>query len=282
MKVKLFTAAQVIDPIIEAYYRIHNTSSNVRVLHTHEYYELHCVLKGSLKHSFADGTSQDLPVGSLLFIRPEDEHVCLAATEEECEYINIAYSRGTLQELFGYLGKGFFPERLLATPYPPVYVLSETERRQFEHEFDGIASLPLGQKERIKTQLRLLLVNCLLKYFYTLLEYEGPQIPEWLSRAYDEMHKKDNFILGSERMIELSGKSHHHLCREFKKYFQQTPTDFINNLRLNYAANMLSFSNQSVMGIAMDLNFYNLSYFHHVFKKQFGMSPVKYRKGQSI
>jgi AraC family cel operon transcriptional repressor len=280
MQIRHFTADQVIDPAIEAYYRIHKTNSNVRMLHNHEYYELHCVLKGTLKHAFADGTSQHLPIGSLLFIRPDDVHVCLAATEEECEYINIAYSVESMDALLHYLGKGFQPERLLASPYPPLYLLTETERRQFLHQFERIAAMPLERKEQIKTGLRSILMDCLTHYFSTFTDSVDSDAPEWLTTVYGEMFKKDNFILGTERMVEICGKSHHHVCREFKKYFQMTPTDFINSLRLNYAANMLAYSSQSVMDIAMDLHFYNLSYFHQLFKSRFGMSPVKYRKRQ--
>ncbi|NQX58657.1 helix-turn-helix domain-containing protein [Paenibacillus qinlingensis] len=280
MQIRHFTAEQVIDPAIEAYYRIHKTSNNVRMLHNHEYYELHCVLKGTLKHAFADGTSQHLPVGSLLFIRPDDVHVCLAGSEEECEYINIAYSVDTVNALLHFLGKGYQPERLLASPYPPLYLLSESERKQFLHQFERIAAMPVGKKEGIKTGLRSILVGSLTQYFSTYTEARESDAPEWLTNVYGEMFKKDNFVGGPERMVELSGKSHHHVCREFKKYFQMTPTDFINSLRLNYAANMLAYSSQSVMDIAMDLHFYNLSYFHQLFKGRFGMSPVKYRKRQ--
>jgi AraC family cel operon transcriptional repressor len=282
MQIRYFTAAQIIDPDIEAFYRVNSTSSNIRTLHTHEYFELHFVIKGTLKHSFADGTSHNLPVGSLLFIRPQDVHVCLQATEEECEYINIAYSIATLQELFSFMGKGYRSERLLESRYPPMYCLTEVERLQFLRSFEQLAALPPDQKELIKTQLRSLLMECLLHCFPAQPLTEPTGAPSWLLEVYYEMYKKENFVLGTARMVELSGRSHHHLCREFKKYFQMTPTDYVVSLRLNYASNMLAYSSQSVTDIAMDLNFHNLSYFHQRFKKQFGVSPGKFRKGHQI
>jgi AraC family cel operon transcriptional repressor len=197
-------------------------------------------------------------------------------------HINIAYSIETLQELFRFLGWGYRSERLLESRYPPTYYLSVVERQQFLQSFEQLASLPLDQKELIKTQLRALLTECLLRCFPAQLLKEETGAPLWLLEVYDEMYKKENFILGTERMVELSGKSHHHLCREFKKYFQLTPTDYINNLRLNYASNMLACSLQSVTDIAMDLNFHNLSYFHQLFKKKFGVSPANFRKGHQV
>lgn len=282
MGVRYFTAAQIIEQEIGVFYRLLNTSSNVRNLHTHEYYELHCVIKGTLKHTFADGTSHLLPIGSFLFIRPADVHVCLPAGEEECEYINIAYSIETMQDLFHYLGKGFRSERLLESKYPPVYHLSEVDRLHFLRSFEQVAALPLDQKELIKTLLRSLLMEFLLRCFpvQPLMEERGE--PDWLRSVYYEMQKKENFVLGTERMVELSGKSHHHLCREFKKYYRQTPTDYILGLRLNYTANLLICSMKSVTDIAMDMNFHNLSYFHQRFKSQFGMTPARFRRGLRV
>ncbi|QGQ98416.1 AraC family transcriptional regulator [Paenibacillus psychroresistens] len=277
-----FTASQIIDPEIEAYYRVHNTRNNVRTLHTHEYYEIHFVVKGTLKHLFADGKSHVLNVGGLLFIRPDDAHVCLSANEEECHYINIAYSLNTVFELFKFLGDGFQSKRLLDSKYPPIAHLTQEEKRQFLAKFEKIVTLAIHQTALIKTSLRALLIDILVNYYSAFHFNDEPQKPDWLLHVYDEMHKKENFILGSERMVELSEKSHHHLCREFKKHFKATPTSFLNQLRLNYAANMLANSFNSITDIALDLNFNNLSHFHHLFKKQYGVTPAVFRKEQKI
>lgn len=279
MDILHFTASGIIDPEVEAYYRIHSTRNNVSSLHTHEYFEIHLVVKGTMKHQFADGSSQILQAGSLLLIRPRDIHVCLSANEEECRYINIAFSVETVQELLHFLGSGFQPDSLLEARYPPAVHLTEGERRHFLARFEKITTLPLQQKARIKTELRSLLAEAMIHYFSAgHFSDDGEGKPDWLLHLYNEMHRRENFILGVERMVELSGKSHHHVCREFKKYYHATPTAFLNSLRLNYAANMLAYSTSSVSDIAMDLNFTNLSHFHHLFKQSYKVSPAQFRK----
>lgn len=92
------------------------------------------------------------------------------------------------------------------------------------------------------------------------------------------MEKKENFTEGLARMQELAGKSHEHICREFKKRLNITPTEFINSLRLNYAKNLLMNSDESIIDIAMEAGFGNLSHFYHLFRKQYNISPSDFRK----
>ena len=69
-----------------------------------------------------------------------------------------------------------------------------------------------------------------------------------------------------------------HLSRVFRKYLNETPTDYINELRLNYAANLLSNSDENIPFISMEAGFENLSHFYHLFKKKFNTSPAEFRK----
>jgi AraC-type DNA-binding domain-containing proteins len=282
MQIRHFTAEQVINPDISAYYRIHSTNNNVNSLHTHEYFELHFVIKGTLKHAFADGNCHEHATGTLLFIRPEDVHVCLSADGEECQYINLAFSRESVHELFEFIGYPFCSTRLLESYYPPTIRMTRSETQQFLHRFEKIAVLPIHESRNIKAQLRSLLAEAVIRYF-TVYDYaESSDTPPWLAQLYEEMQKKENFIQGPKRMAELANISHHHLCRQFKKYYHVTPTDFLNNLRLNYAANMLAYSLHSVTDIALDLNFNNLSHFHHLFKKHYGSTPLKFRSDVNL
>ena len=65
-----------------------------------------------------------------------------------------------------------------------------------------------------------------------------------------------------------------------KKYYDSSITRFVNNQRLNYAANILMNSNMSVLDICYDSGYENVSYFHKQFKEKFGVSPKKYRMKQ--
>ncbi len=81
-------------------------------------------------------------------------------------------------------------------------------------------------------------------------------------------------------MVELSGKSREHLARSLKKYYGQSTTEFINDLRLNYAANMLLGSTMPIVDLCYECGFQNISWFYIVFRKKYGVTPRQYRMGQ--
>jgi AraC family cel operon transcriptional repressor len=63
-----------------------------------------------------------------------------------------------------------------------------------------------------------------------------------------------------------------------KKYLQQTATDFINHLRLDYAANLLYHTDFPIIKVAFESGFNNLSHFNHLFKKKDRITPYNFRK----
>jgi AraC-like DNA-binding protein len=64
----------------------------------------------------------------------------------------------------------------------------------------------------------------------------------------------------------------------FKKRTLKSYTDFINELRLNYAANLLSNTRKNVAEIAFESGFNNLSNFNRIFKKWKGRTPNQWRR----
>ena len=78
-------------------------------------------------------------------------------------------------------------------------------------------------------------------------------------------------------MFKLSNKTYEHLSRNMKKYYDTTVTEYINSLRLNYAANMIKNTNYSLTDICFDAGFNSSSYFSSCFKQYFDMTPTQYR-----
>lgn len=70
--------------------------------------------------------------------------------------------------------------------------------------------------------------------------------------------------------------------RDFYNAFGLPPGRWILEKRLNRAAYLLSHSDHSVIDIICDSGFKNISHFNKVFKKQFGLSPIRYRKESAL
>lgn len=104
--------------------------------------------------------------------------------------------------------------------------------------------------------------------------------PLWLRELCETMQKEPNFVLGLPYMIEISGKSQAHLTRSMQKYFGQTPTQFINNLRLDFALGKLREMDKddTVLPLIYASGFRSVGHFYKLFKARFGASPKAFQK----
>lgn len=69
--------------------------------------------------------------------------------------------------------------------------------------------------------------------------------------------------------------------RDFYNQFRVSPGRWLLEKRLTRAAELLSQSDHSIMDVVCESGFNNISHFSRVFKKQYGLSPLQYRKQNS-
>lgn len=89
-----------------------------------------------------------------------------------------------------------------------------------------------------------------------------------------------NSDLNIDMICTEVGISRVHLHRKMKELTNQTPHDFIRNLRLKQAARLLSHKGQSITEIMYRCGFNSATSFSTMFKKMYGMSPRDYMKSQ--
>ena len=84
--------------------------------------------------------------------------------------------------------------------------------------------------------------------------------------------------LSVDMVAEEVGISRVHLHRKMKELTGQTPHDFIRNLRLKQAANLLANQGMNVTEVMYACGFSNSASFSTLFKKFYGVSPRDYMK----
>lgn len=264
----------IIDPNTEMHYAILSSFQNTDFPHSHDFFEFFLIVEGS-QELICNQYSMDLGSGALVLIRPNDIHS--RRYLKSGYHINIAFSSAIARALFDYLGDGYPSEVLISPDTPPPYVmLNQTERERIERRMKELYTVSLTDLSLQRTKLRTLILDIFVHYF-SRCSHRQQTGEGWFENLLQEMEKPSNLSEGLPALLRISKKSHEYLCRIFRQYQDLTPTQYINDLRLNYAANFLIHSDLPILDICMMAGFDNLSHFYHLFRKKYHMTPRQFR-----
>lgn len=97
--------------------------------------------------------------------------------------------------------------------------------------------------------------------------------------GYVEEHYRDGELSELARLLHYDL---YWLSREIKKVTGKNYTELVQEKRLNQAVYLLEHTTMSVMDIGMSVGYDNMSYFHRIFQKRYGMTPRKYRVTKKV
>jgi AraC-like DNA-binding protein len=83
-------------------------------------------------------------------------------------------------------------------------------------------------------------------------------------------------------IAELANMNQAAFCRYFKQQTHKTITQYLTDLRINYACELLARNEQSVTQICFQVGFENVSHFIQVFKTQRNQTPLEFRKKMNL
>jgi transcriptional regulator GlxA family with amidase domain len=96
------------------------------------------------------------------------------------------------------------------------------------------------------------------------------KVQEWL----DQNYQADVVIRGLAERFKLSVRS---LNRRFKLATNTSPLQYLQNLRIEHAKELLKQSNLAVSEVADMVGYQDASYFTSLFKKATAVTPIEYR-----
>ena len=97
-----------------------------------------------------------------------------------------------------------------------------------------------------------------------------------LAMAYMAKHLEEKITV--TQLANIAHLSQYHFIRCFRSAYELTPLQYLTRLRLKQASLLLKKSNASVGNIVLQCGFENESSFIRLFKKEFRMTPIAYRK----
>ncbi len=101
-------------------------------------------------------------------------------------------------------------------------------------------------------------------------------VPRWMADVLRQLDQPKNFICGLPALLSMTSYTQEHLTRSFRKYVHLSPTAYINQKRLGYAAELMVNSGATPPQAAQQAGFHNISHFYHLFHQQYSCTPLQF------
>ncbi|WP_409302773.1 helix-turn-helix domain-containing protein [Peribacillus sp. SCS-155] len=107
---------------------------------------------------------------------------------------------------------------------------------------------------------------------------EAPNHDAIVERIRKKIEEEYGAALTLDILAKEVGMSKYHLHRLFKKNTGSTPQEYITNIRMLHAGNLIRNSNTNITDIAFLSGYRSSAHFSEIFYQYFGCTPTDYRK----
>ncbi len=239
--------------------------------HDHDYYEVFLIENGRTSH-WVNGVSQTLEPGQLAFVRPHDVHAFSADRSTGCQIMNVMFRIETAEHLaqrYAHTIAGRFFDS--DTDLPDLHTLGPA---RFARAINVAQQLQTARRSLARIEEFLLV---LINRVADATSGVANTAPRWFSEACSAAQSREVFRKGASGFIAAARRSHEHVCRTCKSVTGLTPSQYVNQIRIEYAAHLLRSDEVSIDDVIEFCGFDNNSYFYRLFKRQYGLTPRQYR-----
>ena len=244
------------------------------LIHGHTDWEILLVLQGQILHQI-NGTSELLCPGSGCLVGPMNKHAIFYPDQKKNDFqgVSIIVRDSHLRNFLQLYTPTLYDE-LLNSKDPLYFSIS---RNSIEKYTDLLLNIQnYNQKEYCQQQCNIVFTYLILK----IMEHQASpfSIPDEIK---DFVRLLNNPSVSKEEIQAAQDSlpySYSQLSRVFKKHLHCTITQYVNQVKMNYAKELLSSTEIPIAQIARELQFESGAHFHILFKKMFNITPLNYRK----
>lgn len=270
-------------------------------LHFHEFWELTYVYEGTGKCEWAeregtaDGFREDelVRAGCFLLIKPEQQHSLTSLPQKEgaparacCCIFTQAYFEQLSKELIRSEGLSVCVLYDMLFDRKPFCIrLTDDNAQNIRHLMWLVAHeynhFTVGSETVMRSAMLSLLISIIRLYDY---QRNHSSLTVTRNDEIDNLIKYMRSNFGYKLTLDFLA-AHMHLSREylsryFKKHTGKTISEFLLEIRISRAKEMLRNSSHSVSDIAAYCGYPSVSNFQKAFKKVTGVSPGAYRNSK--
>lgn len=246
-------------------------------LHYHASYEIYYLFEGTRKILVQDRIYEILP-GDIVMFKPNVFHRSMS-TGVHTRY-NVEFTDSFLCEYFTAVTR----EQLLKCFDREWIRLTEAENKEFyrllsvlQAEYNGNGLFYITLAEMLK----------LLCEAADRPELENANKEEHLSKATQKIQPVLSYISRNyadiaaiDEIADACYINKSYMCRLFKKEMGITVVDYLNNIKLQQACELLRTTEDSLTEVALRCGFSGTSYFGQQFKKSMGCTPSAFRRNK--
>ncbi|CAI6043642.1 helix-turn-helix transcriptional regulator [Cohnella sp. JJ-181] len=263
-----------------------NESDRLVYCHYHDEIEFNYVIEGSIVMEI--GTRRiHVHAGDAVIINGNEIHSGYCENEEHCRMFGIIFKLDMLgshepdvcqsKYLEPFLrGRYQFPSYIPNKPGWQAKVISEIKRI-----VETYRQQPFGYEWVIKSSFFAILAEIIANKAF-LTQNEQPVVPsEKLVRFQNSIsYIQEHYIhpITVADLAKAAGIGVDHFYKFFKQISGETPVTYVNRHRTRIAANLLKYTDLSVLDVALQSGFDNVSYFIKTYKKYTGLTPNAWRK----
>ncbi len=267
--------------------RYQHTIAKNGPLHTHDFFELFFVLHGK---GFNRVGKEDFPIqaGDIIFVENRKKHAIVAA-KDPLDIINICFLPSSLgldnnllmnfRLLAAHLILKPFQSHEVNLPFikitPPAKVFDKV--RFYSQDLISLHTENLHENDEVIREL-LRLILLLLQREYKRYYGERKEANESLVEAVNWIREHSQEKISLQKLADGLGMSRNYFSSRFNQTFGTNLNEFVNEIRLQKAFELLTHSTLGISDIALETGFENVSNFHRVFKKRTGVTPKKWKE----
>ena len=249
--------------------------------HCHDYVEVVYMCSGTTTH-IVNGRTIRLQQGELLFLSQSARQEILRAEENDIA-VNFVVLPEFFQEALSIIGEEATPLRrflldcLFEQNSGPGYLLFQvSDDVPIQNLVENlIFSLLYDTPNRRKvSQMTMTLLFLQLLGHTDKLAWDSQEETILQVLRYVDEHYVDGSLHEAAALLHSDVSS---LSREIRRKSGKTYTELVQEKRLNQAAFLLRTTDRKVEDIALAVGYENISYFHRIFRKEYGVSPRQFR-----
>jgi AraC-like DNA-binding protein len=241
------------------------SSSKGRILNE---YQLLYITRGSGTFTSTSAGTQTIQAGYMFLLFPNEWHTYSPDPETGWNEYWIGFDGRIMDE---WVKDGFFPKENpvfniglnedIISMYKRAIIIAEAQEASYQQALSGIACN---------------LVSMAL-YLSRNRDFNKSDIASQISQAKIAVHDNISAVT-PEELARITCMSYSKFRKIFKEYTGFAPSQYIQEVRITMAKELLTNTSKSIKQIAIELGYENKDYFFTVFKKVTGSTPITYRR----